>query len=779
MAKIGAALAILILAFRPGSGDELRIDRKSQWQTWRIPVGAIELLDDGGIQLSWFSKGSNPLEDMGNFEHSTRKQGVLSGGAQVFSNEADVRFLHDGDHGTWWQPDPEDGLDNWWLHVDLGRVVLLEKIRLVFPDTVGARPFEDFSVYVSEGSTVSSTEDVYRFRRVGITTRPNRERVREFTLFTIDPPGGGSHTTGENLILSDTLDFRPVQYVRFVPHKLTSEAALAELELVAAGENIGLGTIARGGRMRAGMSEDKVYDLFDGTVDKAWNPASSRAAEAFWQDGGQWFEWDLGVAFWLDRIVLYSWPPTEMGRSTYYTTSSALGHELSVSDGAPIAFAGAGEIARIRSNFDYTRLSLMYNVQQPRRWIFDHRFERQKVRYIFWHHEYATSSFGFLLFESFLYGEGYPAEVVMESDFIDLRSAKEVTGLSWEAELPPGASIQIQTKTGEELTTKTLYYDRKGNPVSEEKYFSLKKVARGETEEIIVEGDDWSSWSEPYKIPGEDFRSPSPRRYMRVRQILFTADPAVTPVLRSLSVFYNDALIQAGITAQVFPREARVGERQAFSLHLRPTFTARDLGFDGLTIPVPADVEDVSLAIGGVEESDFTYEMADDTLRLSLPNRVLRDSVVVRFTGRPLTNPTQFNAFVTNSAQPDSRQGVKGTDRDALKVYLPDVALRDRIISNLAFDSESFTPNEDGINDQLRLSFDLLKVDAVPQIVIHDLAGRRIRALPGQPGKSQAYLWDGRTEGGDLATPGLYIILVKVDVGVGAEKVTRLVSVVY
>ena len=779
MSKTGIFLALLVLVARFVSGDELRIDRKSQWQTWSIPLGAVELLDDGGIQLNRFSKESNPLEDMENFEHDTRKQGEVRGGVQVLSNERDARFLHDGDPETWWQPDPEDGLDNWWFHVDLGRVVLLEKVKLVFPDTAGAKPFEDFSIFVSEGSTVSPTEDVYRFHRVGITTRPNRERVREFDLFTIDPPGGGSSTTGENLVLGDTLDFRPVQYVRFVPHKLTGDAALAELELVAVGENIGLGTFARGGGIRAGMSENKVPDLFDGTVDKAWNPASSRAAEAFWQDGGQWFEWDLGVAFWLDRIVLYSWPPTEVGRSTYYTGSSSLGHELSVSDGSPIAISGAGEMARIRSNFDYMRLTLMYNVPWPRRWIFDHQFERQKVRYIFWHHEFATSSFGFLLFEAFLYGGGYPAEVVMESNFIDLESPKEITGLSWEAELQPGTSVQIQTKTGEKLSIKTLYYDRNGNPISEERYNSLKKFQRGEPEEIVVEGDDWSSWSEPYRDPGEGFRSPTPRRFLRVRQILSTDDPTVTPVLRSLSLFFNDALVQQGIVAEVFPREARVGELQEFSLHLWPTFSAGDRGFDGLTVPVPPDVGEVSLAIGGIEEEEFSFEVVDDTLRLSLPNRVLRDSVVVRFAARPLSNPTQFDAFVTNSSRPDSRQGVKGVDRDALKVYLPDVALQDRIISNLALASGSFTPNGDGVNDRLQLSFDLLKTGAIPEITIHDLGGRVIRTLPGEPGMTQVYSWDGRTEAGDLASPGLYICRVKVDVEIGAEKATKLVSVVY
>ena len=91
----------------------------------------------------------------------------------------------------------------------------------------------------------------------------------------------------------------------------------------------------------------------------------------------------------------------------------------------------------------------------------------------------------------------------------------------------------------------------------------------------------------------------------------------------------------------------------------------------------------------------------------------------------------------------------------------------------------TFTPNGDGANDQLRLSFDLLKAEAIPRVVIYDLAGRAIRALPGQAGRLQVFFWDGRTQEGDLAPPGLYLCRVEVQAGIGTRETARVVGIAY
>ena len=107
--------------------------------------------------------------------------------------------------------------DNAWIHIDLGRLALLKEIRLVFPDTLDVRPFRDFSVFVSEGSTVSPSEDVWRFQRVFTTAEPNE--LGEI-IIPLSIEDFGDVATGENMVLGKTLDFMPVHYIRFLPTRL-------------------------------------------------------------------------------------------------------------------------------------------------------------------------------------------------------------------------------------------------------------------------------------------------------------------------------------------------------------------------------------------------------------------------------------------------------------------------------------------------------------------------------------------------------------------------------
>ncbi|MBI2505011.1 MAG: hypothetical protein HYW07_17470 [Candidatus Latescibacteria bacterium] len=774
---MGALFIILLLLLGAGelAGEVLRIDQLSQWETWSFPRGAVELRQDGGLQLVRFGRSTDPMLDASSFEHKTIQRGLVRGGVRVRSNPGAAALLADRDEGTWWQPDPAEGLDQGWIEVDLGRVVLLEQIRLVFPDTAGARPFRDFSVFVSEGATVSSDADLYRFTRVATTSRPNTERRLEYHLFTLDR---GDRASGENLETSDTLHFMPVQYVRFVPHQLNPQAALAELEMVAVGDNIGLGTFARGGGIRSGDKfASQAPGLFDGTVDAFWNASAARAAEAHWRDGGQWFEWDLGAVFWLDRIVLYTWDAVELGRSAFLAFSGQLGYEVSVSDGGRVAFAEGQD--RIRGNFDYELLSLVDNQATPRRWIFDHHFARRKVRYLFYHHEFGADRYGFNMWEAFLYGQGYPAAIEMESDFIDLGSPKSFTSLDWEAELPPGTAVQLRTKTGDTLEQETLYFDKNGKQVTKERYDSLVKAARGPTEEVLREGADWSPWSENYVEPGEAFRSPSPRRYIRFQLSLSTADPAVTPLLRSLSLSFQEPLVRRGAVAEIFPREAQVGAWEEFSYRIRPEFSAGDRGFDGVRISIPSVAREVRVAIGGQEVEEVSWKAEGDTLGIIFPQPVRRDSVEVRLVVRPLADPTFFAAFLTNAAAPGIRQEVKPANRDALKVFLPGVAATDHLIAQVVVAPGIVTPNGDQVNDQVRLSFDLLKVEAVPQVRIYDLQGRVVKELAGQPGRAQVYEWNGRGEGGNLAPPGIYLCRVRVEAEIGAQTAEKLIRIAY
>ena len=85
---------------------------------------------------------------------------------------------------------------------------------MVFPDTLDVRPFRDFSVFVSEGSTVSPSADVWRFQRVFTTTEPNE---LDEIIIPLSIEDFGDIATGENLVTGKSLDFMPVHYIRFLP----------------------------------------------------------------------------------------------------------------------------------------------------------------------------------------------------------------------------------------------------------------------------------------------------------------------------------------------------------------------------------------------------------------------------------------------------------------------------------------------------------------------------------------------------------------------------------
>jgi flagellar hook assembly protein FlgD len=83
------------------------------------------------------------------------------------------------------------------------------------------------------------------------------------------------------------------------------------------------------------------------------------------------------------------------------------------------------------------------------------------------------------------------------------------------------------------------------------------------------------------------------------------------------------------------------------------------------------------------------------------------------------------------------------------------------------------TPNGDGINDALEISFDVLKViDARPiEARICDLHGRLVRTLNNAPGVAGHYQlsWDGRHNLGALASPGLYLFHLQI----AGDSITR------
>lgn len=100
-----------------------------------------------------------------------------------------------------------------------------------------------------------------------------------------------------------------------------------------------------------------------------------------------------------------------------------------------------------------------------------------------------------------------------------------------------------------------------------------------------------------------------------------------------------------------------------------------------------------------------------------------------------------------------------------------------------------FTPNGDGINDELSVQFTLLKVleDRPLEVMFYDLSGRLVGegesatasgTGTGKVGK-QTFTWDGRDLGGNVVAPGIYLCRIKVEADDQDNQSTRLVHVAY
>ena len=101
-----------------------------------------------------------------------------------------------------------------------------------------------------------------------------------------------------------------------------------------------------------------------------------------------------------------------------------------------------------------------------------------------------------LISEFQVYGEGYPARVVLRSPVIDLDSDWNITTIDWSADQPSGAQLLVRSRSGDRVIEQNRYFDKNGKEVTEKRYEKLIKSFRGPIETTLQSGNGWSTWSE-------------------------------------------------------------------------------------------------------------------------------------------------------------------------------------------------------------------------------------------------------------------------------------------
>ena len=746
------------------AAEQLRFDAADEWRTWRLPLGIIALDNAGVIRPVEIRKNVDPVLDAVAFGGGIRAAG---------SNRQAATRAIDGDRLTGWSPDLADDPDDWWIEIDLGRAVAARRVALTFLET--APPCALFDVLLSTGEPAIDVVGnpiegslVYRVQECF------KENQRQQVALELDP-------------VRDPF----VQFIRVEVLDCGAEAALAEVEVEAIGDNLSLDLAAKGGGLEIIVDIDGFGDassfanslpLADGRF-SLWteNRRINRSVDVISR-----MTLDLGAVYWVDLVRIVGNFLSRPGQFRFNFDR----YEVLTADGSL-----APDGTRIWHR-QFAGKATMSNRQLG---IANHHFEPIKTRYVrvewvFWDAACAAACVGCGIVppcqfwggtrELQVFGEGHPQRVELPSPLIDLGGDKQVHAIRWQADAPAGTRMEVRSRTGNDLQMDITYHDKNGRVVTERKYDKLIPSFKGRIDTALSPGADWSPWSKLYLRSGEPFASPSPRQYAELEVALVSERPDVGVALDWLGIEFGDPVAQE-VVGEIFPVEVQPGERTEFAYYIRPQQVA-GRGFDHLEVETSAPIEFVAVLVEG-EVVEATDEPTDRGLAITLAAPVKsRQLVELRFAGTVFVDATRFDAFIAQGpADALLRQRVEAGDAYAEvasstnAVRLPVGA---RLLANVTIGPSTLTPNGDGVNDALRVEFDLVNVLAARWIGlrIFDLAGRLVwvREEEGQAG-GRAWVWDGRGSWGAQVAPGLYVVELRVEGDGENYSRRRVVAVMY
>ena len=406
-----------------------------------------------------------------------------------------------------------------------------------------------------------------------------------------------------------------------------------------------------------------------------------------------------------------------------------------------------------------------------------------------------------------VYGEGFVEKTVLVTQILDFGQPINWGKIRWDADVPDGTRIEIRTRTGN-TADPNLYFDENINgdirPISLANYEKLDPSGRLPT---VYDTDNWSFWSPPYNFDsgrrddtvaadawqdGTPLLSPGPSQYLQIAIRLF-ATITTAPKIDELTLQFGNAPAAREVLGEVWPIAVDSFAPTEFTYVVRPEFGQDDTGFDRLEILTHAQAQNVaSVRLDGneVDPGEFAPEILDDRLVVSFPHLQGEDDsfkqLEVTFSVPILRFGTEFAGWVFDSNDPDQiKQQIRpgnATFRfsgDALAINTP---VGGKLLVEVDAAPNPFTPNGDGLNEELFISYKLREVtaDRPVRLSIYNLAGQLIEELPPIAGRSGEFthLWDGRDQTDQVVPPGTYLYRLYLDAEEKQEH-TGVLSVAY
>ena len=878
-----AGLILLQLSFQVSAqrgyrrigANQVVIDRASHWRQWDFADGTVEIGSDG-VSTGKVNRHTNAVLDIVDFlrrrppsylEDKDPSQIELLDGIRAGSNRRGVVNALDGVDTTYWEPAPPtsdvDLASQWWFTVDLGRLVIIERIVARFALEGEGDPFLLFDVLVSDGQPPRDAlfADALGFVPVLQVLAPNKtERVFEVDLSAatadqVEPLGRfvqvvvhGSdmeqgqlvgegeegeaahadlavsdrglvqhtkkHPDGREVAVSqdiwEALDpgrRGPVRYYR------RERPRLAELEVWGSGDELIHGIVDRGGSVHSPDFQFSAGTLFDGdlkTFQLLKVGKKGRLEKQLFFDLGSWY--------WINdsRLVLNF--RTGGSLRNFYS------YRLDFSDGARRADGSFKWTPTAAFDREDPAGEYVESLPSSRMILMRHEFDLVKARFFrfVWGFK-GLAGYTNPLAEVQLFGEGYLPQVELVSDPIELRGSRNLTKIEWEAQLPTGTQVVLQTKTGNVLIPDTLYFRDdgtlfgRGDEGADKYYDRAYKRFRGEKRVIFEEGPEWSGWSPRYEDPeGSLITSPSPREILKIQASLISDRPDTSATLKSIRLHFAEPVARR-LLGEIVPTEVDgLGDEREFTLHVG--VDTLEVGFDELLVRPPAGMvlgqdetardgvrlyagrasqfaaaDDAEQALSELMVTEAKLASFGDSLLVQFP--LIESGVeVVRldFPGTLYSSGGQLVASLRSSSEGfwqrvDVGDATELVESNSLLVVAQIGGSKD-LLQEIVSPSV-FTPNGDGVNDEVVFEFSVVLVGAssAAQVEIYDLSGRRVRLLEERREVSAGRYgisWDGLDDTGDVVPTGLYAVQLGLDAvtegtGVKDTHVTTTIAVAY
>ena len=606
---------------------------------------------------------------------------VRPGVSRAGSNIEMAAHIVDGDPTTFWEPDPNDPIEQWWVEVDLGRAVPVEGISVRFVDEELGDPFFKYLLLLAPNQTLSLTDDrKVNFELFVPHEGPNTQQ-RTFFFESAAATGGATLATPVNpgLIVSaggissvkklrqNSADpawtGKVIETIRIVITDTRGGRAeqidQAAWEALPAQER---GDIVHFVRDFAGREEPVDAETYESLEEERqgrrefYRRELPRLAEVEawgWGDNislglikgggtldltsagktpGPAFDGDIGSSYQQPtqdplnpgaNVLTIDIGGTVWLDQVRVVGNNIRGYEMRSSTGdrdaqGNLRWRAIALPARVK-NVDNGFFGYLNDVQDPVRKV---RFlDLVTLANFVGDAENRTDQFWSRFSELMLFAEGVPAEIALASGLIELPGLVTLGSIHWEADTPPGTKVELRTRTGDQLVQQVRFYNSNGIEKTATEHKKLLAFLKGPIDTSFALGPGWSPWSQQYQQSGDPVTSPSLRKFMQIQARLLSEDRQIEPALQSISVELHTP-VALGLQAEVWPPEAQVGVLDTFEVFVQPQFleqpsSVRSLGFDEMLISADPGLDMLLIDVAIGTEEQFAAGAPQSLLDLT------------------------------------------------------------------------------------------------------------------------------------------------------------------